>query len=143
MKLLLDSGAGTDIATNAGRTPLMVAMDNNKDEVVRLLIDSGADISNVINDPRLLSFLSRDHVLNLLKLRLNKLNERSSNVVEIKKQIYSLLHGYISCDSTDYNDQLGDELIKQLVSHVNNTSSHHATGWEERSIDKHILLYFF
>jgi ankyrin repeat protein len=41
---LISRGAGVDPPDNNARTPLMVAIDNNRTAVVRSLVELGADI---------------------------------------------------------------------------------------------------
>lgn len=49
-KLLVDHGADVDAKDSLGRTPIMLALDDRKIEVVKLLAQSGANIS--IKDPK-------------------------------------------------------------------------------------------
>jgi ankyrin repeat protein len=49
VKILLDSGANPNIKTKCGWTPLIYAASKNSEDIVRLLLEKGADLSGALN----------------------------------------------------------------------------------------------
>ncbi len=49
VKTLLDSGANPNIKTKRGRTPLIYAASKNLEDIARLLLERGADLSGALN----------------------------------------------------------------------------------------------
>src|SRR3990167_5607734 len=51
--MLMQTGAELEERNNYGDTPLVVAIENKKDDVAELLLDKGAKMSNVDEDVRI------------------------------------------------------------------------------------------
>ncbi len=74
VKQLIEKGAAIETKTPYGQTPLFLAAMNNHEEVVRFLLDKGAnpDVTDTFYKASLLSFVASRQHFNIIKLLIQK-----------------------------------------------------------------------
>jgi ankyrin repeat protein len=117
VKILLNRGIEVDLASKKKETPLLFAINNNHINMVKLLVESGADVNYVSNGSPLLTYACSQGKTQIASY----LIERKADPAKKDKHQNTALH-LASCEGNYH------ELVELLLKNLNNVNEKNGRG---------------
>jgi len=117
VKILLSRGVDVDLASKKKETPLLFAINNNHLNMVKLLVESGADVNYISNGSPLLTYACSQGKTQIASYLLEKKADPSKK----DKHQNTALH-LASCEGNYH------ELVELLLKNLNNVNEKNGRG---------------